>query len=212
MRSVLSFLFAFLFDRRSKSKNFWSKIVFEPIKKFGRHFCKFQFSFCLCKVGNGGERAGLEFVPSGVGVSVAWNLGYVQGCILGVSWAGYGTSWAWEAALLAYFVFVGSGWCLELGTGTAFLVAAGRVGEWVVHGTFLMNVYLVPQMKEGLHARLAEGVLGRELDLGGEKEVGDCLGVHHSCEGCVALGGPVGGQGDGSVGWVDPDRLELRFF
>ena len=101
---------------------------------------------------------------------------------------------------------------MELGTGTAFLVAAGRLGEWVVHGTFLMNVYLVPQMKEGLHARLAEGVLGGELDLGGEKEVGDCLGVHHSCEWCVALGGPVGGQGDGAVGWVDPDMLELRFF
>ena len=105
----------------------------------------------------------------------------------------------------------GAGGVLELGTGTAFLVAAGRLGEWVVHGTFLMNVYLVPQMKESLHARFAEGVLGRELDLGGEKEVGDCLGVHHSCEGCVALGGTVDGQGDGSVGWVEPDGFELGF-
>ena len=166
MRSVLSFLFAFLLDRRSKSKNFWSKIVFEPIKKFGRHFGKFHFSLSWCKAGDGGERAGLEFVPSGVGVSVAWNLGYVQGCILGVSWAGYGTSWAWEAALLGYFVFVGSGWCLELGTGTEFLDAAGRVGGWVVHGTFLMNVDLVPQMVECLHAGSAEGAGGRELDLG----------------------------------------------
>ena len=125
---------------------------------------------------------------------------------LGMERLGLGRRLCW-----CFLCSSGAGGFLELGTGTAFLVAAGRLGEWVVHGTFLMNVYLVPQMKEGLHARLAEGVLGRELDLGGEKEVGDCLGVHHSCEGCVALGGPVGGQGDGSVGWVEPDGFELCF-
>ena len=60
----------------------------------------------------------------------------------------------------------GAGGVLELGTGTEFLDAAGRVGEWVVHGTFLMNVDLVPQMVECLHAGSAEGAGGRELDLG----------------------------------------------
>jgi hypothetical protein len=128
VRSVMSFLFAFLFDRRSKSKNFWSKIVFEPIKKFGRQFGKFHFSLSWCKAGDGGERAGLEFVPSGVGVSVAWNLGYVQGCILGVSWAGYGTSWAWEAALLVFFVFLGSGWCFGTRDGNGVFGCRGQAG------------------------------------------------------------------------------------
>ena len=124
---------------------------------------------CLCKVGNGGERAGLEFVPSGVGVSVAAGSGVCARLHLGRF-----VGWVWNVLGLGggfagvFFFSSGAGGVLEFGTGTAFLDAAGRVGGWVVHGTFLMNVYLVPQMKEGLHARLAEGVLGRELDLGGE--------------------------------------------
>ena len=113
--------------------------------------------------------------------------------------------------MLAFFVFVGSGWCLELGTGTGFWMPRAGWLEWVVHGTFLMNVDLVPQMVECLHAGSAEGAGGRELYLGGEQEVGDCLGVDDPCEGCVALGGTVDGQGDGSIGWVEPDGFELCF-
>ena len=60
----------------------------------------------------------------------------------------------------------GAGGVWNSGRERRFLVAAGRVGEWVVHGTFLMNVDLVPQMVECLHAGSAEGAGGRELDLG----------------------------------------------
>ena len=89
----------------------------------------------MCKVGDGsGSGSGpvLEFWGTGVEVSVASGSGI---CCNVASWAfrgrGYGTSWAWEAALLAYFVFVGSGWNSEFGTGAEFLDAAGRVGGWV---------------------------------------------------------------------------------
>ena len=79
---------------------------------------------------------------------------------LGMERPGFGRRLCW-----CFLCSSGAGGFLELGTGTAFLVAAGRLGEWVVHGTFLMNVYLVPQMKEGLHAGTAEGAGGCELDL-----------------------------------------------
>ena len=106
-------------------------------------------------------RRGLGFLLPGI-----WGMCKVASWAfrgLGMERPGFGRRLCW-----CFLCSSGAGGFLELGTGTAFLVAAGRLGEWVVHGTFLMNVYLVPQMKEGLHARLAEGVLGRELDLGGE--------------------------------------------
>ena len=168
MRSVLSFLFAFCLIEDPSRRIFGQKLFLNQSKNSDDIFANSNFSFACARSGTAGSGPVWSSFRRGLGFLLPRVLGYVQGCILGVSWAGYGTSWAWEAALLVFFVFVGSGWVLELGTGTAFLVAAGRLGEWVVHGTFLMNVYLVPQMKEGLHARLAEGVLGRELDLGGE--------------------------------------------
>ena len=107
------------------------------------------------------------FWGTGVEVSVAAGSGFVARLHLGrfvdggMERLGLGRRLCWRILFSS-----GAGGVLELGTGTAFLVAAGRVGEWVVHGTFLMNVDLVPQMVECLHAGSAEGAGGRELDLG----------------------------------------------
>ena len=128
MRSVLSFLFAFCLIEDPSRRIFGQKLFLNQSKNSGQISANSIFLVALCNVGNGGERAGLEFVPSGVGVSVAWNLGYVQGCILGVSWAGYGTSWVWEAALLVFFVFVGSGWVFGTRDGNGVFGCRGQAG------------------------------------------------------------------------------------
>ena len=214
MRSVLSFLFAFCLIEDPSRRIFGQKLFLSQSKNSDLVSGKFHFFCLLCKAGVGnGSGPVLEFWGTGVEVSCCrgfWDL--LQGCILGVSWTGVWNVLGLGGGFAGVFCFRRERVVFGTRDGNGILDAAGRVVGWVVHGTFLMNVDLVPQMVECLHTGSAEGAGGRELDLGGEKEVGDCLSVNHPCEGCVALGGPVDGQGDGSIGWVDPDGLELFFF
>ena len=168
VRSVLSFLFAFLWIEDPSRRIFGQKLFLNQSKNSDDNLANSIFP-CL---GARPETAGSGPVWSSCRRGLGFLLLGIWGMCKVASWAfrgrGYGTSWAWEAALLAYFVFVGSGWCFGTRDGNGVFGCRGQGGKWVVHGTFLMNVDLVPQMKKGLHARLAEGVLGRELDLGGE--------------------------------------------
>ena len=73
-----------------------------------------------------------------------------------------------------------------------------------------MNVDLVPQMVECVHAGSAEGVGGRSI-LVERRRSGIVSASITPVKGVWRWVGRFVGQGDGSIGWVNPDGLELRF-